>query len=85
MGRDGFVDYMIDVARCLGLKVTVFPDTGDADILVFRHWSEMTGNEIMLKERPNLDILYGQDLCHQVPAIVRNHGEDNKSRKHPGR
>ena len=43
---------------------------GDAGLVVFRHWQDMDADSV--RERwPDSDIIYGQDLCHQVPAVVR--------------
>ncbi len=71
MGRDAFVEYVASVAREKGSKVSMFPDT-DGDVVVFHTWE---GRESEIQEvlsiNPKAEVLYGQDLCHQVPAVVR--------------
>ncbi len=72
MGRDRLVDLVSDICDREGIPCSVFPDTSSSEIVLFRGW-EGTGEimESMLSENPDIDILYGQEICHQVPAIVR--------------
>ena len=71
MGRDALVDRVMDVASDMGFDCHLSDDApGDAGLVVFRHWQEMDADSV--RERwPDSDIIYGQDLCHQVPAVVR--------------
>ncbi len=71
MGRDAFVEYVASVAVENGMKASIYPET-DGDIIIFYTW-EGSQSDILdvLNENPGADILYGQDLCHQVPAVVR--------------
>lgn len=70
MGRDPLVDLVIEIASYQGLKCFPSEDApDDAEIVVFRHWNDMDQESV--KKWPNADILFGQDLCHQVPAVVR--------------
>lgn len=67
------VNCLVQIARGEGYRVSVYPeyDSG-SDIVVFRHWSGMTNPAKEIRRiNPEIDILYGQDLCHQVPAVVR--------------
>ena len=70
-GREQFVDYVVEAARAKGLDASVFPSIG-SDMTAFysRDEAEKTAERV-LKERPGTDVVYGQDLCHQVPAVVR--------------
>ena len=45
------------------MDISLYPDISGRTV-IFRHWSD-------IEEMDDKDILYGQDLCHQVPAIVR--------------
>jgi hypothetical protein len=68
MGRENLVRFVHQMSE---RSCSIFPDTS-GEIVVFYHWQGMEGpaSEI-LEEDPDKDILYGQDLCHQVPAVVR--------------
>jgi len=72
MGRDNLVDYVCGRCNSSGRQCSIFPDISSEDIIIFRQWH---GYDEAMKSlrtsRPETDILYGQDLCHQVPAIVR--------------
>jgi len=71
MGRDNLVNFVSKLSGQSGKKCSIFPDT-DGDIVLFYHWEDMDGPaSSILKDDPDKDILYGQDLCHQVPAVVR--------------
>lgn len=71
MGSEAFVDYVAAAAEEDGLKASIFPDK-DGDIILFYTWE---GSEDNMKEvldaDPEADVMYGQELCHQVPAVVR--------------
>ena len=73
VSRDDTVDMVVDIGRGLGIIISIYPEIEpDSDIVVFRHWQGM--DEIanhLLDSDPSLDIIFGQDLCHQVPAVVR--------------
>ncbi|MBQ7978811.1 MAG: hypothetical protein IJ248_03550 [Candidatus Methanomethylophilaceae archaeon] len=68
MGRENLVRFVSEMGSP---DCSIFPDTSGS-IVIFYHWLDMDqpAQEI-LKEDPDKDILYGQDLCHQVPAVVR--------------
>ena len=72
MGRDNLVDYVC--GRCIssGRQCSIFPDISSEDIIIFRQWHGYDKDMRELRSaKPMMDILFGQDLCHQVPAIVR--------------
>lgn len=72
MGRTNLVDFVAEMANNLGIGCSIFPDTSGKDAVIFYGWENMKDPaESLLGERPDLDILHGQDLCHQVPAVVR--------------
>jgi hypothetical protein len=66
MGREKFVSYVSEIAKEKGIHITVLS-----------HWDGLE-NEVskILSEDPGADIAYGQDLCHQVPAVVRYRKRD---------
>ena len=68
MGRENLVRFVSEMGSP---DCSIFPDTSGR-IVIFYHWLDMDqpAQEI-LKKDPDKDILYGQDLCHQVPAVVR--------------
>ncbi len=71
MGREEFVRFVVSVGTKSGHDITIYPDTSGKTVM-FYHWdgiqSESRG---ILKDDPKTEIMYGQDLCHQVPAVVR--------------
>jgi len=71
MGRDAFVEFVASVAIKNGMKASIYPET-EGDIVIFYTW-EGSQTEILevIDRNPEADVLYGQDLCHQVPAVVR--------------
>ena len=72
MGRDNLVDFLKEMSEASGRTCSLYPDTTSSDIIVFRQWYEMDDEMNTLHlQKPDVDILFGQDLCHQVPAIVR--------------
>jgi hypothetical protein len=69
MGREELVRFVAEKAREMGYSVAIgSEDPSDADIAIATHWG---GLEETASKHPGSDILYGQDLCHQVPAVVR--------------
>ncbi len=71
MGRDPTVDYMKQLCDEHDLNCTIYP-TVTGDIIIVRDWRDVGDLiEDILRTNPDADILFGQDLCHQVPAIVR--------------
>ena len=70
MSREDFVRYVADAARAKGKDVAVEPAPGDrAGTLVFMHWKDV--DDSVLASNPDADVLCGQDLCHQVPVVIR--------------
>ncbi len=71
MGSRALVDYVAAAAEEDGLEASIFPDK-DGDIVLFYTWE---GSEDDMKEvldaYPEADVMYGQELCHQIPAVVR--------------
>lgn len=71
MGRENLVKFVAEMCAHMGISSSIFPDTS-GDVILFDHWEEMEGpSKEILDKNPKADILYGQDLCHQVPAVVR--------------
>lgn len=71
MGRENLVRFVSGICSEVGISYSIFPDTS-GDTIIFYHWEGMDqpARELLDKE-PGKDILFGQDLCHQVPAVVR--------------
>ena len=95
MGREAFVDYVLSVARGNGVDATLYPDTTGGTVLFYTLDSARAETDRIAGARPSADILFGQDLCHQVPAVVRyrkgrsdvvragdRHGRDVHRRRH---
>jgi hypothetical protein len=71
MGRDNLVEFISKMSLKTRKVCSIYPET-EGDIVIFYHWEGMDLPALnILKEYPDKDILYGQDLCHQVPAVVR--------------
>ena len=69
MGREELVRFVAEKARDMGYSVAIGGDgPSDADIAIAMHWGCL---DEVASAHPGSDILYGQDLCHQVPAVVR--------------
>lgn len=69
MGRENLVDFLYRMAISHGKSCSIFPDVS-GNVVIFYHWGGI--DEIIKEEKlEDKDILFGQDLCHQVPAIVR--------------
>lgn len=70
-GRDNLVEAVAEKLRSNGMKVSLVPGSPieSPEVIVFRHWRDI--DEGMVEGNPGADVLYGQDLCHQVPAVVR--------------
>ncbi len=72
MGRLNTLLFLRDLAVSMGKSCSVFPDTSGKDIILFEHWIGMDDDaSAIFDDNPEIDILFGQDLCHQVPAVVR--------------
>ncbi len=72
MGKDNLVDFTAKMCIDLGIECTIFPDISSSNVIIFRYWMGIESDvQAILLNNPSIDILYGQDLCHQVPAIVR--------------
>ncbi len=72
MGRSNLVNLTASIADVIGKSCSIYPDTSGSDIILFDDWGDMEdviGS--LLSDRPETEIIYGQDLCHQVPVIVR--------------
>ena len=71
MGRDPLVDLVVEISRASGRRCFLSDDApDDAEVVVFRHWKGMDAGDVR-RRWPEADVLFGQDLCHQVPAVVR--------------
>lgn len=70
-GRDNLVEAVAEKLRSNGVKVSLIPGSSieSPEVIMFRHWKDI--DEEMVGCNPGADVLYGQDLCHQVPAVVR--------------
>lgn len=71
MGRENLVAMVADAVRATGRRVMIVPGdrSENPDVILFSHWRDI--DESLVSENPDADVLYGQDLCHQVPAVVR--------------
>lgn len=71
MGREELVCAVMGIASANGLRCYASESAPkDADVVAFAHWQGM--DVVSVREMwPEADILFGQDLCHQVPAVVR--------------
>ena len=71
MGREALTDLVLKIAMREGLRCGCTADApADADLVIIENW-ENTDFSSISKKWPDSDILYSQDLCHQVPAIAR--------------
>jgi hypothetical protein len=67
MGRENFLAYVAEIAEKNGIPVRILP-----------HWKMLEPEAYaILSDDPGADIIYGQDLCHQVPAAVRYNKQNN--------
>lgn len=71
MGRTPLVEFVRATAEDVGLTVWS-PGCEGCDVIILDHWSEIPGMEDVIRGNPDADVLFGQDLCHQVPAVVRH-------------
>ncbi len=71
MGRSRLVEVLAEYARETGHRVQVVPGepVDSPDVIIFDHWGNI--DEDIVQSNPQADLFYGQDLCHQVPAVVR--------------
>ena len=71
MGRENMVRFTAKVCEEEGISCSIYPDDS-GDTIIFYHWEGIESiAESIIEKRPDSDILFGQDLCHQVPAVVR--------------
>lgn len=76
MGRDALVDRVITIATGMGLDCRMADDAPPGtETVMIRHWRNINA-DIIDDRWPGSGILYGQDLCHQVPAVVRYRARD---------
>jgi hypothetical protein len=72
MGKENLVMFAKEMCEREGMASSIYPDVVPDGIVLFSHWPGMEDiMESLISEHPGIDIVYGQDLCHQVPAIVR--------------
>ena len=72
MGRTPLVEFVAAAARRSGLRVWTEADPVDRpDLILLDHWSGIPAAEAVIGSNPDADVVFGQDLCHQVPAVVR--------------
>ena len=72
MGRENLLDYAVVMCGDIGLDCSVYPDVSSDDMVFFYGWEGM--EEIfdgMSSDDPGRQLIFGQELCHQVPALVR--------------
>ncbi len=70
--RAEIVEYVVETAESMGFRVWTENRRVDRpDVIVLEHWSLLDSYEGVISSNPGADVLYGQDLCHQVPAVVR--------------
>lgn len=69
--RNGLVMTALDSLRASGVRASLFPSdiVDDPEAVLFLSWKDI--DEAYLGEHPHADVIFGQDLCHQVPALVR--------------
>lgn len=69
--RNDLVMTALDSLRASGTRVSLFPSdiVDDPEAVLFLSWRDI--DEAYLGEHPHADVIFGQDLCHQVPALVR--------------
>lgn len=65
MPRSDLVGKVRETAEAMGISVG--PLGSGCAMAVFDHWSEIPSGI----DPGEMDVLFGQDLCHQVPAVVR--------------
>ena len=72
MGRENLLDYAVVMCGDIGLDCSVYPDTSSDHMVFFYGWEGMEGIfDGMSSEDPGRQLIFGQELCHQVPALVR--------------
>ena len=77
MGRGNLILFFKKICDEESVECSIWPDLSSRNIVVFDYWTNMESCiKELLKSNPNLDIVYGQDLCHQVPALVRLNKKD---------
>lgn len=66
MGREAMVDHVYRLALDNGMDVSMYPDVSGS-IVILRDWTDSDGSDIPADR----DVVYGQDMCHQYPALGR--------------
>lgn len=71
MGRENLARLVAGHMRDSGRRVSLYPSdpVDDPEAIVFLHWRDI--DEEYVASHPGADVIYGQDICHQVPAAVR--------------
>lgn len=73
MGRTPLMEALRDAAEAMGMRVwTPSHPCTEPDLILLDHWSELPVAEDAIQRHPDADVVFGQDLCHQVPAAVRH-------------
>ncbi len=72
MGRINLVHFFKNLCDEKGVECSIYPDISSGTIILLEHWTgiESIAESIESTVGPR-DIIFGQDLCHQVPALVR--------------
>ena len=72
-GREATLLQVMGIAEEEGYAVSLYPDVRPGSKMLF--FLDWVGNseemQKMYRKFPDITIFYGQDLCHQVPAVVR--------------
>lgn len=77
MGRMELVAFVSEAAKAEGIRTwTAGDEVTDPGLIVLDHWSLLEGASNLISENPDADVVFGQDLCHQVPAVVRYRREE---------
>ena len=71
MGRSNLVNLFLDICKEEGIEASLYPKVPKKGIVVFSNWIENVASMDSIRDNTDLDVIYGQDLCHQVPAMVR--------------
>lgn len=72
MGRENLILFFKKMCDQMSVDCSISPDLSSKEIVIFHYWTEMENDaHDLLESNPDVDIIFGQDLCHQVPALVR--------------
>ena len=81
MGRENLVDYAVVMCGEMDVDCSVYPDCSSGNMVFFYGWENMDDVfRSMMDKNPNRQIIFGQDLCHQVPALVRYKNDQQQKR-----